>query len=112
MLMIYMHTDNDAFQEDPAGEISSRLGVIDTEITSGLTKGPIRDSNGNTVGGFTYLPQACGADFDIAAHDANGELIAMVKAIPAPALPGAYIALERLYPGASLDYRVHEPKED
>lgn len=111
MFTLHIDTYNDAFQDDPTCELKRLLGEIINQLDEGLLKAPIRDVNGNTVGEFCYLPEACGADFDVAAHDANGELIVMLKRIAAPMLAGAYLALGQLYPDTTLDHRVHEPEE-
>jgi|APGre2960657444_1045066.scaffolds.fasta_scaffold528176_2 hypothetical protein len=55
MITITINTANDAFQDDPWGEVASILESIATNMRDDqdLTREKIWDSNGNTCGSIT-----------------------------------------------------------
>ena len=55
-LKIEFDTDNAAFndQDDPGLEIRRILLAISFDITDVNTSGPVRDSNGNTIGAWSW----------------------------------------------------------
>ena len=52
MLTIKIKTDNQAFDDWKEGEIAKCLNKTSQDITNGLKKGKIYDTNGNPVGTF------------------------------------------------------------
>ncbi len=46
-------TDNDAFMEDPGGEVARILGDVAAAVEGGKRHGKTFDINGNSVGNWT-----------------------------------------------------------
>lgn len=70
MFTIEFETDNDAFVDDPAEEVVRILRRISVKVREGgRTEGSVLDSNGNTVGRWTFTPpttcEFCGNLIDL-----------------------------------------------
>ena len=53
-IKIEFSTDNAAFNDDAGLEIRYVLQSVALNITAAYTSGPIRDSNGNTIGAWSW----------------------------------------------------------
>lgn len=53
-LTIRIETDNAAFDDDGLAEIQRILSEVVTRLGTGKKSGMLRDTNGNTVGDFTW----------------------------------------------------------
>lgn len=57
MIDINFRTGNDSFGDSPEIEAARILRELADSLENGLLDGPIRDSNGNTVGALHFNPQ-------------------------------------------------------
>lgn len=54
MFKVEFDTSNDAFEVGGVSEIAACLTIIAGKVEDGETEGAIKDSNGNTVGSWTW----------------------------------------------------------
>jgi len=54
MFPLPFNLQNDAFRPRPKAEITRILRQLANQIERDITRGPIKDENGNTIGSFHY----------------------------------------------------------
>lgn len=55
MFTLSFTTENAAFEGQALAEIANTLRDVSRKINTGYLEGKIRDSNGNTIGAYSYI---------------------------------------------------------